>query len=527
MLQRQVSILQQKLANQARQAEFDADDRLAEQAEQARRHQTKLAEAEMMHADMASQLDAMRMEIYDKNLALADLNAELDDRDAHAAAIERRLAAAAKAEKANADGLRQQVAELERQLSSAARSESAQRAKAAAELQRARKQCTDVEGELEAANELLANCQAAADAADDGVADTVDSLREELLRANRATKKAEKLAEVRSKECERREARIAKLQGTIQSLREELQNQSITVETVSPGGSRSADHSDALQEQISELGHRLAKKTNECNTLRKKLAAATAKGGAAAAAAAAAAEDNALNKAVEEEFDNLRAQLKKVTKERDTRGKELAAAEQKANAAWNEVERLERENAELSAEVERLSGGRPEKPESKKRPAPANTQSPTASIVHVYRTMLAPKNANDGDADHQQQSTRADARRDNVKVRKPRGAKASKPKKHAHFKGAKSTAASAEHELSSSSAGCSGQAQNTSTSAGEVSLGGHDFKAALSRISVASLNASLNSSLNNSLNTSLDNSGDGQKRRKLFVDRRKGPEALR
>eukprot|EP01044_Picomonas_judraskeda_P030113 COSAG03_NODE_10697_length_634_cov_1.527103_1_plen_137_part_01 len=131
VLQQQVSILQQKLQNQARQAEFDADDRLAEQAEQTRLHQARLAEAEMAHVDMASQLDAMRMELYDKNLALANLNAEMDDCDAHAAAIEARLAAAAKAEKAEADALRHKVVELERLLSS-------QNAKASAELQRAR-----------------------------------------------------------------------------------------------------------------------------------------------------------------------------------------------------------------------------------------------------------------------------------------------------------------------------------------------------------------------------------------------------
>lgn len=509
VLQQQVSILQQKLQNQARQAEFDADDRLAEQAEQTRLHQARLAEAEMAHVDMASQLDAMRMELYDKNLALANLNAEMDDCDAHAAAIEARLAAAAKAEKAEADALRHKVVELERLLSS-------QNAKASAELQRARKQCANVEMELEAANEQLSNCRAAADAAGDGVADTVDSLREDLLRANRATKKAEKLAEVRSQECERREVRITKLQGTVQSLREELQNQSITVETVSPGGSRSADHSDALQEQISELGHRLAKKTKECATLTKKLAAATAKGGVAAAAAAAAAEDHALSAAVEEEFEKLQVQLKKATKERNARGKELAAAEQRASAAKNEVERLRRENAELSAEVERLSG---DQPKSHKRSAPERAQSPTADIVHVYRNMLAPKGTSDDVA--------GDRRRENVKIRKPRGVKPSKPKKQAHFKGSKSTDASEEHELSSSSAGCAGGAEDISTGAGNVSLGGHDFKAALSRISVASLNASLNSSLNNSLNTSLENSGDGQKRRKLFVDKRKGPAALR
>ena len=383
---------------------------------------------------------------------------------------------------------------------------------------------------MEAANEQLANCQAAADAAGDGVADTVDSLREDLLRANRATKKAEKLAEVRSKECERREARITKLQGTIQSLREELQNQSITVETVSPGGSRSADHSEVLQEQISELSHRLAKKTKECINLTKKLAAATAKGGAAAAAAAAAAEDNALSAAVEEEFEKLQVQLKKVKKERDARGKELAAAEQRANAARDEVERLKEENADLSAEVARLSGQQPKKSKSKKRAA-ERVPSPTASIVHVYRNMLAPGTASDTGAtnssDEPQQPTGGHSRRENVKARKPRGAKPSKPKKHAHFKGAKSTAASADHDSSSSSAGCSDSAQDTSTGGSDVSLGGHDFKAALSRISVASLNASLNNSLNNSLNTSLDNSGDGQKRRKLFVDKRKGPGALR
>ena len=57
VLRQQVSILQQKLQNQARQAEFDADDRLAEQAEQARLHQAQLAEAEMAHVNMASQLE--------------------------------------------------------------------------------------------------------------------------------------------------------------------------------------------------------------------------------------------------------------------------------------------------------------------------------------------------------------------------------------------------------------------------------------------------------------------------------------
>ena len=548
VLQQQVSILQQKLQNQARQAEFDADDRLAEQAEQARVHAAKLAEAEMAHVDMAGQLDAMRMELYARNLAVAELSAELEERDEHDAVLEDRLAAAAKSEKAEADALRAKVAELEQTLSSAARSEKAQRAKAGAELQRVRKQCDLFEAEVEAANEQLANYQAAADAAGDGAADTVDSLREDVLRANRATKKAEKLAEVRSKECERREVRIEKLQGTIQSLREELQNQSITVETVSPGGSRSADHSDALQEQIGELGHRLAKKTKECATLTKKLAAATAKGGAAAAAAAAAAEDNALSAAVEEEFEKLQVQLKKVTKERNARGKELAAAEQKAAAASAEAEALRTTNAELSAEVERLTGvpqqrsiheaapaQQAKKPKSKKRAAPAQAQaqSPTADIVHVYRNMLAPKCTNDDvddEAEELHQPASSQRRRANVKTRKPRVAKASKPKKQARFKGAKSTAAStatADANSSCSSGGSNESVHNTSAGGGEVSLGGHDFKAALSRISVASLNASLNSSLNGSLNGSLNNSGDGEKRRKLFVDNRKGPGALR
>jgi chromosome segregation ATPase len=82
--------------------------------------------------------------------------------------------------------------------------------------------------------------------------DTLDSLRDELRLAKKAASRAEKAAEAKASECERKLGRIDKLQATIAALREETQNASMVV--VQETGAKE------LSERVSELEQLVAEK---------------------------------------------------------------------------------------------------------------------------------------------------------------------------------------------------------------------------------------------------------------------------
>ena len=476
ILQKKVQVLQSKLENQARLHEFDIDDRMQEQAEAAREHTTRIAEAEMAQAEMAGEMDRLRVELHTERLAVAELRAELEECDERDAALEGKLAAAAAAESKSADELKVRVGELEGKLAASRKADKAERAKAAAELQRAKQVAAEHEAEAEEANQQLLDFRARAAEQGEGSEDSLDSLRDELRRTQRAVKKAEKQSEAGAKDCARKDSRIEKLQATIQELREELQNQSFTV----PSETTSDGTSDAL----AELEHKLAKKTKECASLTKKLAAAKKSSGKGS---------DEVSEAVQEEFAELQAELKTANKESAAKGKKLAAAEKKASASAAQVARLKDANAELEGEVaqlqdevkrlEKQSDAAPKK-KKKKRKEPAVKESPLSLIARTLSAVTHPAvaGAAGGEAEKKKQETQAvqeddkeneveekpAKRRGNVKGRKPRATKAAaepaaggrpkrsagKPKEYWKADAANSSVSFAEESFSKSGTAC-------------------------------------------------------------------------
>jgi chromosome segregation ATPase len=78
-LRSQVSILQRKLEAQARQHEYDTEDRLQEQASLARSHAAELAEKEMRCCELQEELDRSRVELHGTQIEVEELADELDE----------------------------------------------------------------------------------------------------------------------------------------------------------------------------------------------------------------------------------------------------------------------------------------------------------------------------------------------------------------------------------------------------------------------------------------------------------------